>query len=114
MLRIPQADPKAQYLAHKDEIDSAVAAVLDGGSYILGREVEGFEREFADYLGAGHAVGTANGTDALQLALRACGVGAGDAVLTVSHTAVATVAAGGPGRGAGGLGGIQSTTLPPR
>jgi dTDP-4-amino-4,6-dideoxygalactose transaminase len=67
--------------------------VLDSGWYILGAEVAGFEREFADYLGVGHAVGVGSGTDALQLALRACGVGVGDSVLTVSHTAVATVAA---------------------
>jgi dTDP-4-amino-4,6-dideoxygalactose transaminase len=67
--------------------------VLDGGSYILGGEVAAFERSFADYLGAGHAIGVNSGTDALHLALRVCGVGPGDAVVTVSHTAVATVAA---------------------
>lgn len=90
---IPQSDPKANYRAHKSEIDAAIGAVLEGGSYILGREVAAFEREFAAYLGVSHAVGVASGTDALHLALRACGVGPGDAVLTVSHTAVATVAA---------------------
>lgn len=87
------ADPGANYLAHKVEIDEAVRRVLDGGRYVLGPEVAAFEREFARYLGARHAVGVASGTDALHVALRACGVGAGDAVLTVSHTAVATVAA---------------------
>jgi len=90
---IPQTDPRANYRAHKSEIDSGVAAVLEGGSYILGREVAAFEQEFAAYLGVAHAVGVASGTDALHLALRACRVGPGDAVLTVSHTAVATVAA---------------------
>ena len=90
---IPQADPKANYLAHKAEIDAAIARVLDSGWYILGQEVSAFEREFAAYIGVGHAVGVASGTSALELALRACGVGPGDAVFTVSHTAVATVAA---------------------
>ncbi|HYB43543.1 MAG TPA: DegT/DnrJ/EryC1/StrS family aminotransferase [Candidatus Methylomirabilis sp.] len=93
MPAIPQSDPRAGYLAHRQEIDAAVAAVLAGGSYILGREVTAFEREFAAYLGVGHAIGVASGTDALHLALRACGIGSGDTVITVSHTAVATVAA---------------------
>jgi dTDP-4-amino-4,6-dideoxygalactose transaminase len=93
MPRIPQCDPKANYLAHKTEIDAATVAVLDHGRYILGPEVEAFEREFAAYVGVGHVVGVASGTDALQMALRACGIQPGDAVLTVSHTAVATVAA---------------------
>lgn len=90
---IPQADPKAGYLAHKDEIDAAVAKVLASGWYILGAEVKGFEEEFARFVGVGHAIGVANGTDALEIALRALGVGPGDKVATVSHTAVATVAA---------------------
>ena len=90
---IPQADPKAGYLAHRDEIDAAIHRVLDSGWYILGREVEAFEAEFAAFCGTSHAVGVANGTDALVLALRAVGVGPGDGVVTVSHTAVATVAA---------------------
>src|SRR5262249_17932185 len=61
--------------------------------YILGQEVAAFEAEFARYLGVRDAVGVGSGTDALHLALRACGVGPGDAVITASHTAVATVAA---------------------
>ena len=93
MPRIPQSNPKANYLAHKSEIDAAFARVLDSGRYILGREAEAFENEFAAYLGVKHAVGAANGTDSIVLALRACGVGPSDGVLTVSHTAVATVAA---------------------
>ena len=92
-LTIPQTDPRANYLAHKDEIDAAIAAVLSGGRYILGEQVATFEREFAAYLGAGHAIGVGSGTDALHLALRACGIGPGDCVFTVSHTAVATVTA---------------------
>jgi dTDP-4-amino-4,6-dideoxygalactose transaminase len=87
------ADPKACVLAHRDEIEAAVRGVLDGGSYVLGREVAAFESEFAAFLGGGHAVGVASGTDALILALRAAGIAAGDQVFTVSHTAVATVAA---------------------
>ena len=86
-------DSKANYLAHKDEIDKAVHRVLDSGRYILGQEVAAFEQEFARYLGVHHAVGVGSGTDALHVALRACGIGPGDAVITVSHTAVATVAA---------------------
>lgn len=90
---IPQTNPKASYLAHKHEINQAVADVLDGGFFILGNRVATFEQEFAAYLGASHAIGVASGTDALILALRACGIGPGDAVITVSHTSVATVAA---------------------
>jgi dTDP-4-amino-4,6-dideoxygalactose transaminase len=93
MPAIPQTDPKAGYLAHKARIDAAIQRVLDSGWYILGREVEAFERAFAAYIGVSHAIGVANGTDALELALRACGVGPGDLVFTVSLTAVATVAA---------------------
>jgi dTDP-4-amino-4,6-dideoxygalactose transaminase len=87
------SNPRAQYLAHKDEIDAAVARVLDGGRYILGAEVEAFENEFAEYMGAASALGVGSGTEALHVALAACGVGQGDEVVTVSHTAVATVAA---------------------
>ncbi|HXC29702.1 MAG TPA: DegT/DnrJ/EryC1/StrS family aminotransferase [Stellaceae bacterium] len=93
MTPIPQTDPRASYLEHKAEIDAAVARVLDSGWYILGREAELFEAGFAGLIGVGHAIGCGNGTDALALALRACGVGQGDLVFTVSHTAVATVAA---------------------
>ena len=90
---ILQTNPKASYLARKDEIDEAIRRVLDSGWYILGKEVAAFEQEFAAYVGVAHAVGVASGTDAIVLALRAAGVGAGDLVFTVSHTAVATVAA---------------------
>ncbi len=88
-----QNSPKAGYLAYREEIDEAVARTLTSGWYILGAEVAGLEEEFAAYLGVRHAVGVASGTDGLRLALRACGVGPGDLVFTVSHTAVATVAA---------------------
>jgi dTDP-4-amino-4,6-dideoxygalactose transaminase len=93
IINIPQTDPKAGYLARREELDAAVARALQGGRYILGPEVKAFEEEFARYCGTSHAVGVASGTDAISLALRACGIGPGDTVLTVSHTAVATVAA---------------------
>jgi dTDP-4-amino-4,6-dideoxygalactose transaminase len=92
-MQIPQCDPVTNYLAHQGEIDAAIARVLASGRYILGPEVEAFEREFANYLGVTQVVGVANGTDALTLALKACGIRPGDRVATVSHTAVATVAA---------------------
>jgi dTDP-4-amino-4,6-dideoxygalactose transaminase len=90
---IPCANPHAQYLASRKEIDEAIGRVLDGGCYILGPELRAFEDEFASYIGVGHGVGVGNGTDALRIALTACGIGPGDEVVTVSHTAVATVAA---------------------
>ncbi len=86
-------NPKAQYLHYKAEIDQAIAKVLDKGRYILGEEVAAFELEFAAYVGTKRAFGVANGTDALHLAIRACDIGPGDEVITVAHTAVATVAA---------------------
>jgi dTDP-3-amino-3,4,6-trideoxy-alpha-D-glucose transaminase len=112
---VPIIDLRAQYLALKEEIDAAVARVLDSGWYILGKEVAAFEEEFAAYLNVDlritqcatdellthrttrnlqlACVGVNSGTDALQLALWACEIGAGDEVITVSHTAVATAAA---------------------
>ncbi len=90
---IPQANPGAGYRALKDEIDAAVARALSSGWYILGAEGRALEAEFAAWLGTARAVGCANGTDALALALRGLGIGPGTAVATVSHTAVATVAA---------------------
>jgi dTDP-4-amino-4,6-dideoxygalactose transaminase len=90
---VPQANPGAGYRALRAEIDAAVARALGSGWYILGAEGRAFEAEFAAWLGTAHAVGCGNGTDALTLALRALGIGAGSAVATVSHTAVATVAA---------------------
>jgi len=90
---IPQTDPHAEYLACQQELETAIHRVLERGRYILDEEVQAFEAEFAAYLGAQQAIGVASGTDALHLALRACGVGNGDEVITVAHTAVATVAA---------------------
>ncbi len=90
---VPQADPKANYLTHRTEIDAAVLRVLDSGRYILGREVEAFEQTFASYIDVHHAIGVGNGTEALHIALLALGIGKGDEVITTSHTATATVAA---------------------
>ncbi len=87
------ADPKASYLAHADEIRAAIDRVLASGQYILGPEVEAFEREFSAYQGSGYTVGVANGTEAIELALRALGVMAGDLVATVANTVSATVSA---------------------
>jgi dTDP-4-amino-4,6-dideoxygalactose transaminase len=90
---IPQANPGAFFQEHRDEVMSAIARVIDSGWYILGNEVRAFEQEFAQKFEYGDAVGVGNGTDAVALALRSLGVGPGDRVATVSHTAVATVAA---------------------
>src|SRR4030067_2851009 len=92
-LSIPLINPRASYLACKEEIDAASARVMESGRYILGQEVAAFEEEFAAYIGVRCGIGVGSGTDALHLALRACGVGLGDEVITVSHTAVATPAA---------------------
>ena len=92
-LAVPQADPGAGYRAQAAEIDAAVGRALASGWYILGKEGEAFERDYAAWQGAARAVGCANGTDALALALRGLGIGPGATVVTVSHTAVATVAA---------------------
>ncbi|MDQ6913458.1 MAG: DegT/DnrJ/EryC1/StrS family aminotransferase [Verrucomicrobiota bacterium] len=93
MKQIQVSDPRAGYLAYRAEIDAAISRCLTSGHYILGAEVQSFEKEFAGWLGAAHAVGVGNGTDAIELALRALGIGPGDTVITTSNTAVATVAA---------------------
>ena len=90
---IPVCDPAAGILVQHAAVGAAMQRVLESNRYILGPEVEAFEAEFAAWCGQGHAVGVANGMDALVLALRALEVGTGDTVLTVSMTATATVAA---------------------
>lgn len=90
---IPVANPRAAFDALRPEIMTAVQNVLDSGSYILGEETKHFEEEFARFLGARYCIGVASGTDALTLALFALGVSGGDEVITVSHSAVATIAA---------------------
>jgi len=90
---IPGANPRAQYLSHKAEIDAVISRVLDKGWYILGKEVKAFEEEFAGYIGASYGIGVGSGTEAIHLALKCLSIGQSDEVITVSHTAVATVAA---------------------
>ena len=87
------ANPAAQFRTYQTEIEAAISRVLQSNRYILGPEVEALEHEFAAFNGTRQAVGVANGTDALELALRALAIGPGDEVITVSHTAVATIAA---------------------
>jgi dTDP-4-amino-4,6-dideoxygalactose transaminase len=93
MREILQTSPLAGYTVRAEEIEAAVRRVLRSGRYLLGPETEAFEAEFAGYIGVAHCLSAASGTEALHLALRACGIGPGDEVITVSHTAVATVAA---------------------
>jgi dTDP-4-amino-4,6-dideoxygalactose transaminase len=90
---IPLVDLRAQYLGIKTDIDAAIARVFDTGQFVLGEEVEAFEREFAQYSGATEGIAVNSGTSALHLALLAAGVTAGDEVITVPFTFVATVAA---------------------
>lgn len=92
-MKIPLVDLKAQYLSIKDEIDQAISKVINSSQFILGSEVNAFEKEIAGYLGAEHAVGVASGTDALQLALLACGIKPGDEVITTPFTFIATAEA---------------------
>lgn len=87
------SNPHAQYAEHKEAIDLAISRVLHSGIYVLGPETEAFEQEFADFTQTKHCSGVANGTEALLLALKACDVGQGDEVITVSLTASATAAA---------------------
>ena len=87
---IPFLDLGAAYRELQPEIDAAVHRVLESGWYVLGPEVEAFEAEWAGYCGASHAVGLANGLDALTLALRALEIGPGDEVIVPSNTYIAT------------------------
>lgn len=90
---IPQADPARRIERYRSEIDAAITRVLSGSQYILGPAVEKFETDFANYIGVGHCVGVASGTDALALALRSLGVGPGDEVITVALTFCGTAQA---------------------
>ena len=90
---ILNANPKAQYLSYQHEINLAIKRVLDSGWYILGKEVETFEKEFSDFNAARYSIGVGSGTEAIHLALRALDIGVGDEVITTAHTAVATVSA---------------------
>jgi len=91
--KIPLVDLSVQHAAIEDEVREGFDRVLASGAYILGPEVEAFESEFADYCGVGHVMGVGNGTDALELALRAGRIGAGDEVIVPANTYVATAEA---------------------
>ena len=89
-MNIPFLDLKAQYRSIKESIDTAIADCVENTAFVQGARVAAFEREFAGFLGVGHCVGCANGTDALYLALRALGVGPGDEVVLPANTFIAT------------------------
>jgi dTDP-4-amino-4,6-dideoxygalactose transaminase len=90
---IPLVDLKAQYATIRDEVRRAIDEVLESMQLTIGPNVKAFDQEFASYIGTKHSIGVGSGTDALQLAIRACGVSGGDEVITVSHTFFATVEA---------------------
>lgn len=87
------SDLRAEYSSLKEEIDGAVRRVLESGEFVMGKELDAFEEEFALYCGAEHALGVGSGTGALRLALSACGIGPGDEVITVPNTDLPTTAA---------------------
>ena len=89
-MAVPLMDPNAQIEPYLDELEAIAARVLRSGRFLFGPEVEGFEQEAAEYLGVAHAVGVANGTDALSIALRCLGVGPGDEVICPAYTFYAT------------------------
>jgi len=89
-VNVPLVDLRAQYEALRPEIDAAVAGVFERGDFVLGESVAAFERAFAQWVGARHALGVASGTDAVEIALRAAGVEAGDEVLLPANTFVAS------------------------
>ena len=92
-MAVPFFDNKIQHEKIRGEIDSAISSVVDSGHFILGPNVKALEEEVAKYSGAKHGVGVANGTEAIHLALRACGIKEGDEVITSPFTFVATIEA---------------------
>src|SRR5512139_3339159 len=88
---IPAENLTRQFAVLEAELQEALARVLPSGRYVLGPNVAAFEEEYAAYCGTKHAVGISNGTEALHLALLACGIGPGDEVITVPNTYIATV-----------------------
>jgi len=92
-MQIPLVDLQAQYQSIKQEITAAIDGVLQNMQLFLGPQSQAFENEFAQYCGCRYGIGLSTGTDALVLALRACGIGQGDEVITVANTFIATVEA---------------------
>ncbi len=92
-MNIPMVDLKGQYESLKDEIDSSILQALSETRFILGPNVQSFDQEVAEHLGAKHAISCANGTDALHLALLAAGIQPGDEVITTAFTFIATAEA---------------------
>jgi len=92
-MKIPFVDLRAQYLAHKAEFDAAIHGVIDATAFIGGESVREFEAKFAAACGAKHCIAVANGTDAIYIVLKMLGIGAGDEVISVPMTFIATAAA---------------------
>ncbi len=92
-MSIPFVDLKKQYAPYKEDILMGISEVLDGMQLFLGENVRGLEKEFSEFCGVKHGIGISDGTAALQIILRAMGIGAGDEVITVSHTFIATIEA---------------------
>jgi dTDP-4-amino-4,6-dideoxygalactose transaminase len=92
-LEVKFFDLQRQYKSIEDEINGAISSVLSSGRYVLAENVDAFEHEFAQYLGVKYVVGVASGTEAIQLALMALGIGRGDEVITIPNTAVPTISA---------------------
>jgi len=89
-MNIPLIDLKAQYKSISEDLDRVTKEVLSSASYIMGKKVTEFEKEFAEYIGVKHAISVGNGTDALVIALKSLGIGAGDEVITTPFTFFAT------------------------
>lgn len=92
-MKVPLVDLKLQYLSIKPEVDREIKRILDQSAFILGSDIEKFEKKFAKFCGAKYAIGVSSGTRALELALRALDIGKGDEVITTAHTFLATAAA---------------------
>jgi len=90
-MNIPFGDLKRNYLEHKEELDKAILRVLSSGWYLFGKELEKFEKDFSACCNTRHGIGVASGTEAIQVAVGAYGIGIGDDVLTVSNTCVPTI-----------------------
>ncbi len=90
-MKVNLADLVAQYNQIKNEIDEAIQAVLDTGHFVLGEASQEFEQNLSEYIGVQHALGCASGTDALQLAMMAHGIGAGDEIISIPMTFIATI-----------------------